>query len=90
MLERESGPSGWAQINGDRIEIDGWELFEGDEASPHMCRGWFRYRAEIVTAQPGMTVELELTTEDGELRPLTAELLRARTTAPEWEFRAER
>jgi hypothetical protein len=37
-----------------------------------------------------MTVELELTTDDGEHRPLTAELVKARTTAPEWEFRAER
>jgi hypothetical protein len=90
MLERESGPSGWAQIGSERIGIDGWELFEGDEASPHMCRGWFRYRAESVPAKLGMTVELELTTDDGEVRPLTAELLRARTTAPECEFRAER
>jgi hypothetical protein len=90
MLEREAGPSGWAQIGGERIRIDGWELFEGDDTSPHMCRGWFRYRADRFPAKPGMTVELELTTDDGEHRPLTAELVKARTTAPEWEFRAER
>jgi len=90
MLERESGPSGWAKMGSERIQIDGWEIFEGDESSPHMCRGWFRYRADDLPGTPGTTAELELTTDDGEVRLLTAELVKARTTAPEWEFRAAR
>jgi hypothetical protein len=90
MLERESGQSGWAQIESDRIKVDGWEIFEGDESSPHMCRGWFRYHAESLPGTPGAIAVLELTTDDGEMRVLTAELVKARTTAPEWEFRAER
>jgi hypothetical protein len=90
MLQRESGPSGWAQIGGDRIQVDGWEIFEGDDNSPHMCRGWFRYLGECPPANPGTTVELTLTTDEGQVRVLTAELLKARTTAPEWEFRANR
>ena len=90
MLERESGPSGWAEIGGSRYRIEGWEIFEGDEASPHMCRGWFRYQAHEFPATTGMVVQLELVTDEGKVRPLTAHLQTARTTAPEWEFRAER
>jgi hypothetical protein len=90
MLEREAGPSGWVEVAGQRHRIDGWELFEGDEASPHMCRGWFRHESDAFAATAGTSVQLELETDDGQSRPLTALLQKARTTAPEWEFRAER
>jgi hypothetical protein len=90
MLEREAGPTGWIEVGGQRFEVDGWEIFEGDESSPHMCRGWFRYDPEAFSASPETSLQLELETDDGETRLLTATLQKARTTAPEWEFRAER
>ena len=90
MLERESGPSGLLVIGEQRFEIDGWELFEGDTDSPHMCRGWFRYREAALPLKRGTVVRLELDVDDGGTRELTATLEKARTTAPEWEFRARR
>lgn len=90
MLEREAGPSGWVELEGTRYQVDGWELFEGDETSPHMCRGWFGYETNSFSAKAGATVQLQLETDDGQTRLLTATLQKARTTAPEWEFRAER
>lgn len=90
MLEREAGPSGWVDLDGARYQVEGWELFEGDEQSPHMCRGWFGFGAGSFAAKPGTTVQLHLETDDGQTRLLTATLQKARTTAPEWEFRAER
>ena len=90
MLERASGPSGWVELDGGRYEIDGWELFEGDDESPHMCRGWFRFDPNAFEGKVGMSVDLHLTDEDGAEKLLTAQLLKARTTEPEWEFCAER
>ena len=90
MLEREAGPTGWVEIGGQRHAIDGWELFEGDESNPHMCRGWFRHEAGTLTDRAGTTVHLHLQDESGETRELTARLEKARTTVPEWEFRADR
>ena len=89
VLERAAGPSGWVEIDGQRHEVDGWELFEGDENSPHMCRGWFRLEDSDFSGKVGTTVHLELLDEDGINRPLTAQLRKARTTVPEWEFVAE-
>jgi hypothetical protein len=42
MLRRDSGPAGWIELPMGRVALEGWELFEGDPESPHMCRGWFR------------------------------------------------
>ena len=53
MLRRDSGPSGWLDQNATGYERDGWESFEGDPASPHMCRGWLRCTADHFTAGTG-------------------------------------
>ena len=90
MLRRDSGPSGWADLNATRYELDGWELFEGDPASPHMCRGWFRCTADDFAALKGTALSLRLTRHDGSLRQLDVQVVRPKTTEPEWEFLATR
>ena len=89
-LTRDSGPSGVAEIRGERFEIDGWEVFEGDESSPHLCQGWFRCTTEGFTAPKDSELRLILTDTEGEERILDVRIIRVRTTDPEWEFRAER
>ena len=90
MLRRDSGPSGWVDLPTARSELDGWEVFEGDPASPHMCRGWFRCTADDFSAPKGTALTLQLTREDGSDRRLDVEVVRVKTTEPEWEFVAAR
>jgi hypothetical protein len=90
MLQRDAGPSGWVDWPKRRYELDGWEVFEGDPASPHQCRGWFRCTAADFAAPKGSTLSLRLTREDGSARLLTVEIVRVKTTEPEWEFIATR
>jgi hypothetical protein len=87
-LTRSSGPCGWTEIGGQRFELDGWELFEGDAASPHLCQGWFRCTAEGFAPRKDAALRLYLTDRQGVDRILDAHIVRARTTDPEWEFRA--
>jgi hypothetical protein len=89
-LTRDSGPCGIAEIGGTQVELDGWELFEGDESSPHLCQGWFRCTAEGFLAPKGTKLRLVLTDQEGAERILDAQIVRVRSTDPEWEFRAER
>jgi hypothetical protein len=89
VLIRDAGPSGRIDLAGIRYEIDGWELFEGDPTSPHMCRGWFRCTADYFTAGTGTRLALELTRRDGSTRHLDVHVVRAKTTEPEWEFVAD-
>ena len=88
-LTRASGPCGIAEIAAERFPIEGWELFEGDPSSPHLCQGWFRCTAEGFAAPRNTALRLYLTDRDGEDRILDAQIVRVRTTDPEWEFRAE-
>lgn len=88
-LTRASGPCGTVEIGGDQVEIEGWELFEGDETSPHLCQGWFRCTAEGFAPPRNADIRLHLTDQEGANRDLDAYIVRARTTDPEWEFRAE-
>jgi len=90
MLHRDSGPSGWVDLSTSRYALDGWEVFEGDPDSPHQCRGWFRCTADDFTAPKGTTLSLRLSREDGSERLLDVEIVRAKTTEPEWEFVAAR
>jgi hypothetical protein len=89
-LTRDAGPSGWIDLGAGRYALDGWELFEGDADSPHMCRGWFRCTADAFTAPPGTGLTLELMRRDESTRRLDVRIVRVKTTAPEWEFVAER
>ena len=89
-LTRDSGPCGIAEIGGATFEIEGWEIFEGDESSPHLCQGWFRCTAEGFTAPKDSELRLILTDTEGAERILDVQIIRVRTTDPEWEFRAER
>jgi hypothetical protein len=89
MLTRDAGPSGWIDLGATRYEIDGRELFEGDPASPHMCRGWFRCTADNFTAGKGTRLALELARRDGSTRRLDVRVERAKTTAPAWKFVAD-
>lgn len=88
MFRRDSGPSGWVDLAGGRIALDGWEVFEGDPESPHMCRGWFRCTADDFKASKGTALTLQLTRQDGPTRRLDGEIVRVKTTEPEWEFMA--
>lgn len=87
-LMRDSGPCGIAEIGEQRFEIEGWEIFEGDESSPHLCQGWFRCSAEGFAAPRNSHLRLILTRSEGAERILDVQIVRGRTTAPEWEFRA--
>ena len=87
-LTRSSGPCGWTELDDRRYELDGWELFEGDPASPHLCQGWFRCTAEGFAPRKDTELRLYLTDRDGTDRILDAHIVRARTTDPEWEFHA--
>jgi hypothetical protein len=87
-LTRSSGPCGWTELDGQRYELDGWELFEGDPSSPHLCQGWFRCTAEGFAPRKDTALRLYLTDRDGVDRILDARIVRARTTDPEWEFHA--
>jgi hypothetical protein len=88
-LERDAGPSGWTEFAGERIELDGWEIFEGDEDSPNMCRGWFRCEVDLFDPLPSTELDLHLTSETGEQRDLAVRIVRKSTTGPIWEFRAD-
>ena len=90
MLHRDTGPSGWTAFNTTRHELSGWEVFEGNPDSPHQCRGWFRCTAADFTAPKGTTLSLRLSREDGSERLLDVEVVRTKTTKPEWEFIATR
>ena len=90
MLRRDSGPSGWIELPMGRVALEGWELFEGDPDSPHMCRGWFRCTADHFRVPKGIGLTLQLSRQDGTTRRLDVEVVRAKTTEPEWEFVAAR
>jgi hypothetical protein len=90
MLRRESGPLGWTDLPTGRYEVDGWEVFEGDPDSPHMCRGWFRCTAKDFRASKRTALSLQLFREDGSDHHLEVEIVHVKTTAPEWEFVAAR
>ena len=90
MLQRDSGPSGWTDLPTGRYELDGWEVFEGDPESPHMCRGWFRCTVENFQAPKGAQLALQLSRDDGSTPQLDVEIVRVKTTEPEWEFIATR
>jgi hypothetical protein len=87
-LTRSSGPCGWTELAGHRFELEGWEIFEGDATSPHLCQGWFRCTAEGFAPRTNSDLRLNLTDREGVDRVLDARIVRARTTDPEWEFRA--
>jgi len=87
-LTRSSGPCGWTEVGGQRYELEGWELFEGDAASPHLCQGWFRCTEEGFAPRANTDLRLNLTDREGVDRILDVRIVRARTTDPEWEFRA--
>ena len=90
MLRRDSGPSGWIDLPRGRYELEGWEVFEGNPDSPHMCRGWFRCTADDFKAPTGTGLTLQLKRQDGTARRLDVEVVRVKTTEPEWEFVAAR
>ena len=90
VLTRTSGPSGWAEHNGTRTAVAGWELFEGDPESPHMCRGWFRCPDPTFPARTNTLLRLHLVTDTGTERTLEARIAHASSTEPLWEFIAAR
>jgi hypothetical protein len=55
-----------------------------------MCRGWFRCTSEELPIPKGIGLTLQLTRLDGTSRRLDVEVVRAKTTEPEWEFVAAR
>jgi hypothetical protein len=88
-LTRDAGPSGSIEQNGIHFAVDGWELFEGDPGSPHMCRGWFRSSYAGFWPKRGDRLRLHLRREDGSERLLNGEIARASSAEPLWEFVAE-
>jgi len=51
---------------------------------------WCRCTADYFTAGTGTRLTLQLTRRDGSTRCLDVNVVRAKTTAPEWEFVADR
>ena len=88
-LTRDAGPAGSIEQYGIHFAVDGWELFEGDPGSPHMCRGWFRSSYPGFGPKRGDRLRLHLRRGDGGERLLDVEIVRASTTEPLWEFVAE-
>jgi hypothetical protein len=89
LLQRDAGPSGWTEFAGQRIGLDGWEIFEGDPDNPNMCRGWFRCEIALFDPLPSNELDLHLTTDAGASRDLAVQIIRKSTTGPLWEFRAD-
>jgi hypothetical protein len=69
-LNRSSGPRGFTDIDGRRFQLGGWELFEGDPASPHQCQGWFTCRDQSFEARKNTALHLTLIPREGGFREL--------------------